>query len=94
MEKAKPEDLQIVCGDFSIEIENHDSSWENEVNKRNLKSKVTLTPSLVHLTIKSTILKKKTKILLFYCVLAITDYFFSTFKKRMYFHDDYRFNNY
>ena len=30
--KAEPEDLVIVCGEVSVEIENQDSSLENEVN--------------------------------------------------------------
>ena len=38
MEKAKPEDLVIVCGEVSVETENQYSSPENEVNKRKEKS--------------------------------------------------------
>ena len=43
MEKAKPEDLVIVCGEVSVETENQYSSPENEVNKRKKMSKVILT---------------------------------------------------
>ena len=43
MEKAKPEDLEIVCGEVSVETENQYSSPENEVNKRKKMSKVILT---------------------------------------------------
>ena len=31
MEKAKPEDLVMVCGEASVEIENQYNSAENEV---------------------------------------------------------------
>ena len=34
MEKAKPEDLVIVCGEVSVETENQYSSPENEVYKK------------------------------------------------------------